>query len=59
MAFEAVHSDWLRLRAFHHGPGCTHPNGEAEDTTAVSTAVALLSEPADNANGNDCSEGDL
>jgi hypothetical protein len=34
-------SDWLRLRAFHHGPERTRSNGEAEDTTAVSTLTAI------------------
>jgi len=36
-------SDWLRLRAFHHGPARTRSNGEAEDTTAVSILTAIVS----------------
>jgi len=43
-------SDWLRLRAFHHGPERTRSNGEAEDTTAVSILTAIDSR-TDNGNG--------
>jgi hypothetical protein len=54
-------SDWLRLRAFHHGPERTRSNGEAEDTTAVSSSPPSDLRTADNGHeiGNERLRGSL